>query len=165
MYEMGEYVVHPGQGVCRVEEIVQEPQPSYTLLPIMQTHAMKISFPVANEDRLRPVLSGDEAQQIIDDYATMEPEEHEERSNALEEQYYRAEIRNGDCRDSVRIVKTIRMRIADLAARNKKPPVAYERILKRASERAVTELAISLGISRDEVISRFDAAIGGPVNG
>ena len=160
MYEIGAYIVHPGQGVCKVDSVVEAPDPTYMLLPVTSTHGMKISFPVANEDRLRPVLSPEEARRIIDEYPSMEPETHTERSNALEEQYYKEEIRQGDCRDSVRIVKTIRLRMDDLQRRGKRPPVAYERVLKRASERSLTELAVALGMTTDDVVALFQAEAG-----
>ena len=51
-------------------------------------------------------------------------------------------MRQGTCLDSVRIAKTFRVRIDELASRNKKPPVAYERILKEARERSSVELAV-----------------------
>ena len=160
MYEVGEYIVHPGQGVCKIDSVVKAPEPTYMLLPVTSTHGMKISFPVANEDRPRPVLSGDEARAIIDEYPAMEPETHTERSNALEEQYYKEEIRNGDCRDSDRIMKTIELRVADLKERGKRPPVAYERVLKRATERALSELAVARDMTQEDVQALFRTAVG-----
>ena len=83
-----------------------------------------------------------------------------ERSLALEEQHFKNQIRRGTCRDSVRIVKTFQQRIADVRARNKRPPVVYERILKQASERSLSELAVALGITPDEVRMLFEAQEG-----
>ena len=67
MYEVGAYVVHPGQGVCQVDEVVSDPQPTYMLMPVGTRHPMRISFPVSSEDRLRPVLTHDEAAALMDD--------------------------------------------------------------------------------------------------
>lgn len=161
MYQVGEYIVHPGQGVCRVEEVVDAPVPTYQLLPIGQRHPIRISFPVANEARLRPILSSDEAERIIDEYPTMDLDPFTERSNTLEEEHFRSVIRTGSCRDSVRIVKTFRARIAEVRARNKKPPVAYERILKHASQRSLEELAVALETTTDDVRSRFESVAAG----
>ena len=161
MYEVGEFIVHPGQGVCKVEEIVSVPELTYQLLPVGQKHPMRISFPVANEDRLRPVLSSDEAERIIHEYPNMDLDPFTERSNSLEEEHFRSAIRTGSCRDSVRIVKTFRARIAEVRSRNKKPPVAYERILKHASQRSLEELAVALEITPDEVRSRFESVCEG----
>ena len=65
MYAIGEYLVHPGQGVCRVEGVTEGPQAVYQLLPVGKLHPVHISFPVADEGRLRPVLSRSEAERII----------------------------------------------------------------------------------------------------
>ena len=106
MFEVGAYIVHPGQGVCRVEGVGEGPDATYKLLPLGQRHPVHISYPVASEGRLRRVLSAQEARQIIDDYASMDVDTFTERNNYLEEEHFKQEIRNGSCRDSVRIVKT-----------------------------------------------------------
>lgn len=157
MYEVGEYIVHPGQGVCRVEDVGAGPDGTYKLLPMGQRHAIHISFPVANENRLRPILSAEEARSIIDGYPQMELDGFTERSNSLEEQHFKQEIRNGTCADAVRVVKTFKSRIAEVEARNKKPPVAYERILKQARERSLQELSCALGCSSEDVEALFGA--------
>ena len=72
MYQAGEYIVHPGQGVCIVDEIVAEPQETYMLLPVGTRNPMRISFPVASESRLRPVLSRGEAEALIGEYPQMD---------------------------------------------------------------------------------------------
>ena len=160
MYSVGDYLVHPGQGVCQVKDVTDGPQAVYQLLPIGKRHPIHISFPVANERRLRPVLSRAEAEQIIEDYPTIEVESFQARNNSLEEEHYRTEMRQGSCRDSVRIVKTFRARIAELSARNKKPPVAYERILKEARERSCSELAVALGCTPDDVALLLQRSMG-----
>ena len=160
MYAIGEYLVHPGQGVCRVEDVTQGAQAVYQLLPVGKRHPVHISFPVANEARLRPILSRDEAQRLIDEYPTIQVEEYRARNNSLEEEHYKNEMRQGSCRDSVRIVKTFRARMADLSSRNKKPPVAYERILKEASERSCSELAVALDCTPEDVVVLFRRSMG-----
>ena len=160
MYSIGQYIVHPGQGVCRVEGVVEEPTAVYQLMPVGQRNPMRIIFPVASEGKLRPVLSHDEAMELIDQYATLQVDEYTDRSSALEEDHFKREIRQGTCRDTMRIVKTFRTRIAETRARNKKPPVVYERILKQASKRSLEELSVALGMSTDDVrmlfVQRYD---------
>ena len=157
MYQVGEYIVHPGQGVCKVDEIVSEPQETYMLMPVGGRHPMRISFPVSGEARLRPVLSRGEAEELIGEYAQMDTDSFTERSLALEEEHFKNTIRRGTCRDSIRIVKTFRARIAEVRSRNKKPPVAYERILKQASERSLSELAVALGTTQEDVRALFES--------
>ncbi|WP_077598254.1 CarD family transcriptional regulator [Olsenella urininfantis] len=157
MYEVGEYIVHPGQGVCRVEEVVEKPQASYMLMPVAGRHPMRISYPVAGEDRLRPIVTRDEAYELIGDYSRLQPARFETKSCALEEQHFKNKIRRGSCRDSVRIAKTFLQRIEEIRARNKKPPVVYERILRQARDRSLDELSVALGISQDEVRELFES--------
>jgi CarD family transcriptional regulator len=157
MYEVGEYIVHPGQGVCKVEDIVDGPTATYMLLPVGARHPMKISFPVASEGRLRPILTEQQARELIDEYSEMDVEEVSKASSLLEEEHFKNEIRQGTCRDAVRIVKTFRKRIAEARSANKKPPVVYERILKQASERSLEELAVALGSTKDEVRELFES--------
>lgn len=159
MYKVGEYVVHPGQGVCRVKEISDGANPSYMLMPVGQRNPMIISFPVASEARLRPVLSSEEARTLIREYPTMPVETYKDRSSALEEEHFKKEIRNGSCQDSVRIVKTFRKRIAEVKAKNKKPPVVFERILKQASERSLREMSVALDMSSEDVAALFEASV------
>ena len=164
MYSVGEFIVHPGQGVCKVEGVVAEPMAVYQLMPIGQRHPMRITFPLASAGKLRPVLSRDEAMQIIDEYPTMQLDTFVGKSNALEEEHFRQKIRTGSCEDSVRIVKTFRQRIADTRARNKKPPVVYERILKQASQRSLEELAVALEMTPDDVRMLFEQRLDEAMN-
>ena len=159
MYEVGEYIVHPGQGVCKVEDIVSEPQATYMLMPVGGRHPMRISFPVASEDRLRPIVTKEQAEELIGEYTELPVEELTGKSNALEEERFKNELRRGTCRDAVRIVKTFRKRIAEVEANNKKPPVVYERILKQASERSLQELAVALDISPEDVQTLFEQEV------
>ena len=160
MYSVGDYLVHPGQGVCQVKDVTEGPQAVYQLLPVGKRHPVHISFPVSNEDRLRPVLSRGEAEKIIESYPSMELESFQARNNSLEEEHYRNEMRQGSCLDSVRIAKTFRVRIEELSARNKKPPVVYERILKEARERSSMELSIALGCTPEDVNLLFQRMMG-----
>ncbi len=157
MYEVGEYIVHPGQGVCRVDEVVEVPQQTYMLMPIGGRQSVRISFPVASEARLRPVVSHDEAQALIDGYDEMDMVEYRGRSASLEEEFFRTEIKNGSCRDTMAVVKTFRARIEEVKSRNKKPPLAYERILKQARERSLLELSVALDMSVEDVVALFEA--------
>ena len=86
MYSVGDYLVHPGQGVCQVKDVTEGPQAVYQLLPVGKRHPVHISFPVSNEDRLRPVLSRGEAEKIIESYPSMELDSFQARNNSLEEE-------------------------------------------------------------------------------
>ena len=156
MYAAGEHLVHPGQGVCIVDDITGEGEKFYQLIPVGVRNPMRISFPVANEDRLRPVLSRDEAETLIARYDELEVDERSAGSPAAEEERFRDELRRGTCEDAICIIKTIRARIAAAQANKRKAPVAFERVLKHATQRAYVELSIALDCTIDDVAARFD---------
>ena len=156
MYAKGEYVVHPGQGVCKVEDVTDGPDAMYKLMPIRNTHALLISFPAANESRLRPVLSRDEAIAIIEGYPTLEVDDFTDPSGAVEEEHFKAQMKEGTCNDSVRIVKTVRQRIRRARDAGRKPPVIYERLLREARERTLSELAVALESTPEDVQELFE---------
>ena len=56
--------------------------------------------------------------------------------------------------------ETFRARIEDLSQRNKKPPVAYERILKQAEERSRLEMSVALGCAPEDVAALFERGSG-----
>ena len=156
MFEKGEYVVHPGQGVCKVEEVTDGPDAVYKLMPVGNSHALQISFPRSSESRLRPVLSRQEALDVIAGYPELEVDDFSDHSGAVEEEHFKSQMKEGACGDTVRIVKTVRRRIQHARAIGRKPPVVYERVLREASNRSLSELAVALDSTPEDVKSLFE---------
>lgn len=159
MFEIGDFIVHPGQGVCRVDAIEEGATPAYKLMPVGGRNPMMIVYPIASEKNLRPVLSAEEATSLIDGFPTMALDGFHDRSAVLEEKHFKQVIRHGSCEDVVRIAKTFQERIKDVEAKNKKPPVIYERIYKEARDRSLEELSVALGEDEEQLTARFDNAI------
>ncbi len=59
------FCVHPGQGVCLVENVVSSSTPAYVLSPIGQKHPVQIVFPLDQEFRLRDLMTRDEAMNLL----------------------------------------------------------------------------------------------------
>lgn len=161
MYSAGEYVVHPGQGVCEVVEEPTDSSPVYRLKPLLSSRPLIISFPREFEDRLRPVLSSSDAQKIIEAYPKLDVLAEPDKTKTLAEEYFHKLIKQGSCEDLLRIVKTFRKEIFVTRLNNKKPPVFYERILKSSRERAFSELAVALHLSQEKVSDTIDASAEG----
>lgn len=156
MFNIGEFIVHPGQGVCRVEAIEEGDMPAYKLMPVNGRNPMMIVYPIASEGNLRPVLSAEEANHLIDGYPSMDLDQFHDRSAVLEEKHFKQVIRHGSCEDVIRIAKTFQERIKAVEANHKKPPVIYERIFKEAKERSMEELSVALDQSEEELTARFE---------
>ena len=156
MFSIGEHVIHPGQGVCQVTGFREKPTPML-VLEAKQGHARTtMLYPVAQSDRLHPCVTREEAERLIHDYPTMACDPFTERNSALEETHFKAELKQG-APATVRVAKTMRDRISQARAQDKKPSSYYARVLKEADRRVAEELSIALGTSEDEVQARFAA--------
>lgn len=87
MYAVGDYVVHPGQGVCQVSAVAQGSDGWYTLVPISSKHPIQITFPRTQEGRLRTVMSFDEAEELIDKYPLISLDTFHVHNSSLEESH------------------------------------------------------------------------------
>lgn len=164
-YTKGDYVVHPGQGVCEVDGIVEHAwngvsRQEYELYPAVGTR-MRICFPVSNEAQLRPVVAHHEALALVAEMPTMANDGFSDSKGWAVEEHFRDGLRRGDCREALRIAKTMHDRMEEERSYGKKPKACYERIFKEARQRALVELGIALGASCDEVDSMIEARFAG----
>ena len=151
MFEIGEHVIHPGQGVCTVMGIDEDGAAPMIVLECRQGHAKtRMLYPVAQSDRLHATVSREEAERFIEGYSDMECDPFTERNSSLEETHFKQLIKHG-MPDTMRVAKTMRHRIRDAERRSKKPSSYYARVLKEAHRRSVEELAVALDVTEEEL--------------
>ncbi|MCU6761192.1 CarD-like/TRCF domain [uncultured Roseburia sp.] len=156
MFQLGDYIVYGNIGVCMVEEVGRVDLPGvlrdrlyYTLQPCYDQRG-KIFTPVDNQKVImRPVLSRKEAWQLIDEM---------EKTSLLgiqnekkREEDYRASFQKCDCRELVKLIKTIYLREQKRKSEGKKITSQDERYFHMAQMNLYGELSVSLGIDREEV--------------
>ena len=155
MFEIGEHVIHPGQGVCTVMGIDEDGAAPMIVLECRQGHAKtRMLYPVAQSDRLHATVSREEAERFIEGYSDMECDPFTERNSSLEETHFKQLIKHG-MPDTMRVAKTMRHRIRDAERRSKKPSSYYARVLKEAHRRSVEELAVALDCTEGDIEARF----------
>lgn len=155
MYEVGDYVVHGSNGVCRVDEIglvnidgISRNRKYYFMTPI-NSKGCRLYTPVDNEEKnLRPVISKEEVYGLIRDIGTIEvisvrDEKHREIA-------YREIMNKFDCENLMKIIKTIHLRKTIRINEGKKLLVSDQKYLKLAEEYLFGEIAVSLGIKKEE---------------
>ena len=156
MFNIGEYIVYGMNGVCRVEEIgpmnmsgVESDKIYYTLLPLY-TRGSRVFTPVDNQKVvMRPVISKQEACQLIDDMSSID--EIEVVDDKRRELAYKEAVKSCDCRELIRIINTALKRKEERSAQGKKMSACDERYLKQAQDTLYGEFAISLKIEKGEV--------------
>ena len=153
MFEIGEHVVHPGQGVCTVVGYEDGPNPMIILETKSGRSQTRLMYPVSQAGRLHRTVSREEAEEILDNYDKIECDPFTERNSSLEETHFKQEIKKG-APETIRVAKTMRHRIHEAELHNKKPSSYYSRVLKEAHRRSVEELSVALDESEDQVEQR-----------
>jgi len=158
MFEIGQHVIHPGQGVCTVVGFRDDTPQPMVLLEAKQGHAQTIlMYPVAQADRLHAAISREDAENLLANYADLECDTFTERNSSLEESHFKQQLKLG-APETVRVAKTMIKRIQDAEAADKKPSSYYMRVLKEAKRRSIEEFAVALGVSEDDAEHRLAAA-------
>jgi len=156
MFEVGNYVVYGSTGVCKVDKIgplvkMHFPKEKifYTLLPVY-SKGSKVFTPIDSDKViLRPVLSKEEALILIEEIDEME--EMWIPDNKKREEEFKICMKKCDCRELVKVIKTIHARRDERLSEGKKVTAGDEKILHIAKENLSRELAIALELDKDLV--------------
>ncbi len=166
MFNKGEYIIYGTSGVCQVEDIttmdmagVPRDRLYYVLYPTSQKGG-KIYTPVDNQKTMmRRILNQEEAAKLIESIPRIE--ELWITNEKMREEKYKECMRTGDCREWIKIIKTLYMRKMERSAQGKKITSTDERYLKMAEDYLYSELEIPLGIPKEEM----EAYITGRIEG
>lgn len=156
MFEKGEYIIYGTSGVCKIEDITTMNMASvpsdklfYVLSPSSQKGG-KIFTPVDNQKTImRRVLSEEEASKLIGEIPDIK--ELWITNEKMREEKYKECMRTGDCRDWIKIIKTLYLRKQQRNAQGKKITATDERYLRMAEDYLYSELEIPLGIPKAEM--------------
>ena len=157
MYLVGEYIVYGTSGVCKVEAIgpmqmsgVSKDKLYYTLAPLY-SKGSKVFTPVDNDKVvMRPVLTKEEAEELIAQIPSIELLWVADEKRR--EDIYKSALRTCDCKEWIKIIKTLYLRKMSRIAEGKKVTVSDGKYLHMAEERLYEELALALEMDKDEVV-------------
>lgn len=156
MFEKGEFVVYGSNGVCEVKDITtinMKDAPKdrlYYILSPRYRKESKIFTPVDNEKTvMRAVLTKEEADELINSIPDIE--ELWVSNDKLREEKYKETMRSCDCRDWIKIIKTLYLRKQERIAQGKKTTAMDERYLRQAEENLYSELSLVLDMPKEEM--------------
>lgn len=164
MFNIGDYIVYGINGICKVADIthpdimgVDNDKLYYVLVP-EKAKGSKLFCPTDNEKiMIRKVISKNEAKQIINESKDIEPlviSNERMRDNS-----YKDIMKSGDCRQWVKIIKTLYLRKSEREATGKKITATDERYLKMAEEDLYSELALATGGEKEQIKKEILACI------
>ncbi|MBO7401720.1 MAG: CarD family transcriptional regulator [Lachnospiraceae bacterium] len=159
MFSVGEYVVHRSNGICKVTKVAPLPAEMggdekryYFLTPL---NARGEVFTPAEEDNanIRKVMTKKEALKLIDEVPFIEdtPIDNDKQREA----HYKEAIRSNDCKELVKIIKTLYNRRMARFAVGKKSTASEDRYFKQAEDNLYSELAFAIGKDRENVKELF----------
>lgn len=156
MYEIGQFIIYGCEGVCRVDGIgpveikgAQKGVDYYTLAPVYQNG--KIYVPVDSQSYSRPVMTRQEAQDLIADIPNIPVEIFENSNPRLLGEHYQTYLKSNDCRDLLKVIRAIHAKGESVACKGRRLGQVDERFFKQAEEKLHGELAVALDIPVSEV--------------
>ena len=165
MYEIGDLIVYAGEGVCRVEEIgvppmtgINKQRQYYTLKPLYR--AGMVYAPVDTQVFMRPVITREDAEALIDRIPEIEPEVYENSNLRFLNEYYQAQLQNYNCEGLIKLIRSTYAKREVMIGRGKKLGLVDERYMKRAQDMLHGEFAVALGIERNEVPGYIESKLG-----
>lgn len=169
MYEVGDYVINSGNGICRIEEKMQldmegidKNQWFFLVVPV-EEQSTKLYIPVEKiGDKTRMVMNEGEAWHLMDDVARID--ELEIPNDRLREQIYKQALLSNDPAQLIRVIKTIFVRKQQRAAEGKKNTVVDERYFKLAENNLYDELAFAIGREKEEIPDLIAERIHGQIS-
>ena len=165
MFKAGDFVVYGSNGVCRVQKVGTLDSPGvpkdrlyYTLIPCY-IKGSTIFTPVDNQKVIiRLVLTREEALQLIDEISGIDMLWiGDEKKRELQ---YKEAFRSCDCRELVKIIKTIYLRKQSRIAEGKKVTTQDEKYFHMAENGLYTELSVLIGVPKEEMEAYITKKLG-----
>ena len=125
MFEIGDLIIYGSEGVCRVDDIgvpdiydIDQAQSYYTLSPLYRQG--KIYTPVDASVFMRPVISRQEALDLIQSYPDIDDAVIENRNIRILSEKYQETMSSHDCGDLMRVLKSVHHKKLLMDERGKK---------------------------------------------
>ncbi len=156
MHSIGDFVIKPNTGICRIASIEMMnlgggEKAFYVLLPIRDERAKFFVPADAERARIRAVMTKEEAKAFIS--AMPGIEELEIVNEKAREQQYKAAILSNEPRALVEIIKNLHQRKQRRVAQGKKVTATDEKYFRQAESALFAELSFSLKLSVDDIHS------------
>ena len=164
MSSVGELIVYGGTGVCEVEAVETKASPDggerqyYRLRPLYQSGT--ISVPVDGKAFMRPVISREEAEALIDAMPAMPTHNFHEKNFTQLAAHYQQLLCSHDCADIAGLVVSIHAKKRAAESCGRRFGQIDARFMKRAETLLFGEFSAALGIPYDEVGSYIENKLG-----
>lgn len=156
MFKVGDAVIHPAEGVCRVIEIAEKDfggklSEYYVLKSVYDSHST-VYIPVEIvrvKSKIRAALNETQINDIIDGLEESQPlkTENDNQRRLL----FKDILASGSTSEMRQMLRTVHLLKTDVKASGKKMKVSDERIIRETEHSVFSEFAFSLGLSPEEI--------------
>ena len=141
-------------GVCKIEDIGplsigSSDKEYYTLVPVYGRNSKLYTAVDSDKVVIRPIMTKQESDALINEMEEIDALRIGDEKRR--EEIYKETMRTCDCKEWVRIIKTLYSREMDRLSRGKKVTSSDERYLQMAEENLFGELAFSLQMPKEKV--------------
>lgn len=156
MYKIDDLIYYGNTGVCKIENITtldstgfQKDQLYYVMKPVYENCV--IYAPVHTNVFMRPIISAEEAERLIDLIPTIQAEPYyNDRRQELKE-HYEAAIEAHNCANLIELAMSIYAKKQSLEKQNRKFGQLDEKFMKQAEDLLFGEVSLALEIPKDKV--------------
>lgn len=157
MYQIGDMVVYGETGVCEVkgiepaEKLGIDADITYYVLDPLYDNGLIYAPVGSSKVRIRPVLTREEAENLIDEIPTVQAEAFTATSVHKLADHYKKLIHQQDCEELVNLIMSVYAKKEDAENDHRKLGQIDRKFMDRAEDLLYGELAISLKIEKCEV--------------
>lgn len=156
MFHVGDLIVYGSEGVCRVDAIgvpeifdSNQDKQYYTLSPLYRQGT--VYTPVDTKVFMRPVISKQEAIDLIKSIPEIDDRVIENRNIRILSEKYQETMKSHNCEDLLRIVKSVHHKKRLMDKKGKKLGQVDEKYYKKAVDLLHGEFAVVLDIPKEDV--------------
>lgn len=166
MFEVGDYIVCGSNGICEVQNVSTidipdvDPERLYYILQPVYKKSSVVYIPVDSEKIvMRKVLTKEQVNELIEHIPEIEL--IVEMNDKLREEKFKECMKNYDCKDWIKVIKTLYARRQERLQRGQKVTATDARYLKSAEDNLYCEFAMALGIEKQDVEAYIEKCIDG----
>lgn len=160
MFQVDEMIVYGKHGICKVVAkgkidmpMIDKNKDYYTLMPCKEKASVVYAPVENNKTIMRYVLTQEEVNSLLNEVSRLE--EIQVENEKEREACYKEILGSCDCRELIRILKTLYLRRQSRLESGKKITAVDERYFHMAEEQLYGELSFVLGKSKDEILKEI----------
>lgn len=162
MFHVHDYIFYGSAGVHEITDIgtpdfAEADEKYYVLHPIFGSGTTYLPVTATG---IRPVISKDEALQLIDSLPTMPADDCNYKIRSVQEQESRKYFQSHQCSELLRLVKSLHVKQLAAQRSGRRFGQVDDRYLHRAEDLVFGEFAVALGIPKDDVKTFIDNRLG-----